>query len=60
MLFKTIRYNNSDDENVFPGAHCKGNLRLLSETSIRVNSHCSTFFMDYIHWFSSKRKNCKI
>ena len=33
---------------------------LLSETSLTVNSHCATFFMDLTHWFSSKMKNSKI
>ena len=30
-------------ENAFPRAHCLGILRLLSETSLRVNSHWVTF-----------------
>ena len=37
------------DENVFPGTHCLENLRLLSETSLSVSSHCATFFMDFTH-----------
>ena len=36
-------------ENVFPGAHCLENFRLLSETSLRVKSYCGTFFMDFTH-----------
>ena len=34
-------------ENVFPGARCKEIFRLLSETSLRANSYCATFFMDF-------------
>ena len=34
-------------ENVFPGAHCQENFRLLSETCLRVNSHFATFSMDF-------------
>ena len=33
-------------ENVFPGADCKENLRLLSESFLKVNSHFATFFME--------------
>ena len=36
-------------ENVFPGAHCYENLRLLSETSLRVNSHWTTFSMEFTY-----------
>ena len=34
-------------ENVFPGAHCEENFRLLSETFLKVNPHFATFFMDF-------------
>ena len=33
-------------ENVFRGAHCSENFRLLSETFLKVNSHFATFFLD--------------
>ena len=35
------------DENVFPGAHCWENFRLLLETFLNVNSHFATFFIDF-------------
>ena len=52
MSFKIIRHNKATfvrkmHENVFPGAPSRENLRLLSETTLRVNSHCATFFMDF-------------
>ena len=34
-------------ENVFRGAYCWANSRLLSETFLRENSHLVTFFMDF-------------
>ena len=34
-------------ENVFPGDHCQKNIRLLSETFVRVSSDFATFFMDF-------------
>ena len=36
-------------ENVLPGAHCQENLGLLSETSLRGNSHSHrvTFIMEF-------------
>ena len=36
-------------ENVSPVTHCQENFRLLSGTSLRVNSYCATFFMDFTH-----------
>ena len=39
------------DENVFPGAPCYKNFRLLSETFLKVNYHFATFFMDFTQWF---------
>ena len=47
-------------KNVFPGANCKEDLRLLSETFLRVNSHSATFFMEFTQCFSSKIRNRKI
>ena len=47
-------------ENVFLEAHCQENLRSLSETSLRVISHCATFSMDFTHRFLNKIKNRKI
>ena len=37
-------------ENMFPGAHCLENFRLLSETFQRLNSHFATFFMDFTNF----------
>ena len=37
-------------EDVFPGAHCWENFRLLSETFLRVNSHFATFVVDLTLW----------
>ena len=34
-------------ENVILGAHCKGNFKLLSEISLRINYHFASFFMDF-------------
>ena len=34
-------------ENIFPGAHYQKNIRLLPEASLRVNSHCVTFYIDF-------------
>ena len=36
-------------KNVFPGAHRNENFRLLSETSLTVNSYGATFFIDFAH-----------
>ena len=38
-------------ENVFPGAHCQENFRLLSETFLKVNYQFAIFFMDFTQWF---------
>ena len=40
---------------MFPGAHCWENLRLLSETSVRLNSYCATFFMGFTDWFTDSQ-----
>ena len=34
-------------ENVFPGARCLENFRLLSKTFLKVNCYFATFFMDF-------------
>ena len=42
-------YEGKMDENVFPRARYLENLRLLSETSLRANPYCATFFVDFTH-----------
>ena len=44
-----VTYVGKMHENVFPGACCKENFRLLSETSLKANSHCAKFFIDFTH-----------
>ena len=47
-------------ENVFCRAHCWENFRLLSETSLRVNSYCATWFHNVIRqlWLDNIPMQC--
>ena len=45
------------NENAFAGDRCYRILRLLYETSVRVNSHQGTFFMDFTCCLSTEIKS---